>query len=361
MLRNDTTDRHGIIFRTPLLFLALLAASILLGSCERRESRADTERIEEQAIRAVRVSIEVVQPVPMRDILVLPGKTEAWEDVLVPSDMVGTVEWIGPREGDSVKKGELIAKVDASYLKAVLDQAQAAFDLADEIYRRRAELFEKSLIAKEELDRSHTERRVAEGDLRRASVEYQRGFIHSPINGVVNHLFVDKGEFIGRGDPLADIVNIERIKVEVDVPEMDVRFFEKGQEAMIRIDAFPENSIQGRVDFVAYKAAPATKTFTVKVNIPNPEQRIRPGMIARAVFMRRLIPDAITAPLFALVDRSGERLLFVEKDGIAQARTVEVGVIEGDRVQIVQGLEPGDHLIVKGQNEVEEGMRVEVN
>lgn len=345
--------------RTAGVFLALLLALLPAGGCDRSKSNAQSQE-EGPRERIVQVSIEEVRPRPIRDVLILPAETEAWEDVRVPSDMVGRVEWIGPEEGDAVKKGELIAKVDVSSLKAALDQAQAAFDLADDVYRRRAGLFEKKLIAKEELDRSRTERSVAEGDLKRARVEYQRGFTHSPIGGVVNHLFVDQGEFIGRGDPLADIVNVERIKVNVNVPEMDVRYLERGHDAMVRIDAFPDGRVAGKVDFVAYKADPATKTFHVKVIIPNPDRRIRPGMIARAAFLRRVIPEALTAPLFALVDKSGERILYVEEDGVVNARAVSVGVIEGDRVQITEGLEPGDHLIVKGQQDVEEGMRVEV-
>jgi len=82
-------------------------------------------------------------------------------------------------------------------------------------------------------------------------------------------------------------------------------------------------------------------------------------MIARVAFLRRTIPDALIAPLFAIVDKGGERLLFLEKDGVAHARTVSIGVIEGDRVQITKGLNPGDHLIVTGQTEVEEGMKVQ--
>jgi membrane fusion protein (multidrug efflux system) len=191
-------------------------------------------------------------------------------------------------------------------------------------------------------------------------VEYQRGFIRSPVSGVVNYLFVDQGEFIGRGDPLADIVNVDKIKVNVSVPEMDVKYLSKGQDAIVSIDAFPERRIPGKIEFVAFKADPATKTFHVKVVIPNADQTIRPGMIARAGFLRRVIPDALTAPLFALVDKSGERLVYVEKDGVAHARTVSLGVIEGDRIQIAEGLEPGDRLIIKGHKEVEEGMPVEV-
>jgi membrane fusion protein (multidrug efflux system) len=94
--------------------------------------------------------------------------------------------------------------------------------------------------------------------------------------------------------------------------------------------------------------------------IDNPFADIRPGMIARVTFVRRVITDALLAPLFALVDKGGERLLFIEKDGVAQSRAVSIGVIEGDRVQITSGLNPGDHLIVKGHTEVEDGIKVSV-
>jgi len=139
-----------------------------------------------------------------------------------------------------------------------------------------------------------------------------------------------------------------------------VRFLKTGQKAMIRVDAFPEREAVGTIDFVAYKADPATKTFQVKVVMDNADRDIRPGMIARVAFLRRIIPDALSAPLFALVDKGGERMVFVEKDGVVHARSVSIGIIEGDRVQITQGLEPGDRLIVTGQKDVEEGMKVQV-
>ena len=75
-------------------------------------------------------------------------------------------------------------------------------------------------------------------------------------------------------------------------------------------------------------------------------------------FLRQVIPDALAVPLFAIIDKSGERILFIEKDGVVHSRTITIGVIEKDRVQITSGLEIGDRLIVKGHKEVEEGMKV---
>lgn len=339
--------------------IGVVLATVWGSGCGSSESSTQPEP-GKNAVRVMQVSVATVEPGPMKDILLLPGETEAWQDVRVGADMAGRVEWIGPKEGEAIKEGALIAKIDVSSLKAALDKAEAALNLAADLYERRRKLFERNIVNQEELDKVLTEWTSAKASFRQVQTEYERGFVKSPITGVVNHLYVDQGEFIDRGKPLVDLVNVDKIKINVNVPELDVRFLKPGQGVVIRVDAFPGREMVGVVDFVAYKADPATKTFHVKVVTDNANRDIRPGMIARVAFLRRIIPDALSAPLFALVDKGGERVLFVEKDGVVHARTVSIGVIEGDRVQITRGLEPGDRLIVTGQRDVEEGMKVQV-
>jgi membrane fusion protein (multidrug efflux system) len=339
--------------------LALLLALVHVVGCGRSGGTVETKNNQSQ-VKAIKVSVITIKPTSVRDVLILPGETEAWQDVRLASETDGIVERIDPKEGQTVREGQLIATIDVSTLKAALDQAEASFDLADKLYQRRKLLFERKVIAKEELDRSLNERTLALTNLRRAKVQYERGFLHSPINGLVNYLYVDVGEFVDRGNPVADLVNVDKIKINVNVPELDVRYLRVGQKAMVTVDAFPGRRLTGTIDFVAYKADPATKTFQVRVLIDNPDREIRPGMISRVAFLRRIVPDALVVPLFALVDKGGERIIFVEKDGIAYARTVSIGLIEGDRVQITEGLDAGDHVIVNGQTEVEEGMQVQV-
>jgi membrane fusion protein (multidrug efflux system) len=343
-----------------ILFLAvLLWAGLFATGCDDKDGLATAES-NPNLPAAIAVSTIEIQPVQMQDVIYLPGTTEAWQDVQVAADTPGRIEWIGPREGEKVNKGDLLIKIDVSALKAALDHAEAQFKLSDDLYQRRRRLFERKIIAEEELDQSTTQRTLAATDYEQIKVKYNHGFPRSPITGIINHLYVDVGEFIDTGKPIADIVNINRIKINVRVPELDVRFVLEGQITPVRIDAFPERQLSGKVDFVAFKADPATKTFLVRTLIDNPFGDIRPGMIARAAFVRRVISDALVVPLFALVDKGGERLVFIEKDGVAQSRTVSIGVIEGDQVQITSGLKAGDHLIVKGHTEVEDGIKVSV-
>jgi membrane fusion protein, multidrug efflux system len=356
--------RKGILkmkafFKPRTIVLAVMLAGLVGSGCEHPESSANTEKNSPET-PAVPVSVMIVEPVAIRDVIYLPGGTEAMEDVQVAANTAGRVEWIGPREGQRVNKGDLLAKIDVAALKAALDHAEAAYQLADDLWRRRQRLYERKIIAKEEFDQSETQRKLALADIEQVRVRYNHGFPQSPIAGIVNHLYVDVGEYADVGKPIAEIVNIDQIKINVQVPELDVRFVRMGQQTPVRIDAFPERTLLGTIDHVSLKADPATRTFLVRSVIDNSGHEIRPGMIARVAFVRQEIPDAVAAPLFALVDKGGERILFVEKDGVAESRNISIGVIEGDRIQITNGLNVGDHLIVKGHTEVEDGMKVTV-
>ena len=342
----------------PIVMIALLAVFMMTG-CKDQENMAIAES-NSREIAAIPVTVAVVEPVSIRDVVFLPGETEAFEDVTVAANAAGRVEWIGPREGQTVKKGALLVKIDVSAHKAALEHAKAACNLANDLCERRRRLYANKIIAKEELDQSETQLKLALTDLEQIKVRYNHGFPKSPITGIINHLYVDVGEYADIGKPIADIVNIDRIKINVRVPELDVRFVGKGQKTPIKIDAFAERPFIGTVEFVSFKADPATKTFLVRSVIDNPEHDIRPGMIGRVAFVRRLIPDAIAVPLFAIVDKGGERMVFIENEGVAESRTISIGVIEGGRVQITSGLKVGDHLIVKGHTEVEDGMKVAV-
>ena len=344
------------IYLITLLTIALFGALALTG-CKDRESIANTAGNSSEP-PAIPVSVVEVKPVDMRDVVFLPGETEAYEDVKVAANTSGRVEWIGPGEGQEVKKGERLAKIDVSALKASLEHAKAAYKLAHDLCERRRRLYDNKIIAQEELDQSETQLKLAAADLAQVKVRYSHGFPESPITGIINHLYLDVGEYADLGKPIAEIVNIDRIKINVRVPELDVRYVKKGQKTPIKIDAFADRTLIGTVEFVAFKADPATKTFLVRSVIDNPDHDIRPGMIGRVAFVRRHIPDAIVAPLFSIVDKGGERIVFVEKDGVAESRVISIGVIEKDRVQITSGLNVGDHLIVRGHTEVEDGMKV---
>lgn len=338
-----------------LIAVFVIAIIPFLTGCEVSESSPTEDKPETQAVNVV---VEKMRPAPMKDVLVLPGETEARHDVIVAAERDGAVESIGPKEGDWLKKGDLIAQIDVDTLKATLERCEASADMAESVAERRKNLHQRKMISKEALDQALTDKTLATCNLREAKINYEKGFVRAPIDGVIDKLHIDPGEFVNRGQKVAEMVDVRKIRINVQAPEMDVRYIKKGQKTLVTVDAYPEEKWIGAIDLVSFKADPVTKTFKTRVVVDNKDLRIRPGMIAHVAFLRREIKDAIAAPIFAIVDKGGERLIFVEENGVAKARKVEIGVIGSEKVQITKGLKDGENLIVKGQHEVEDGMRV---
>ncbi|GAB7080820.1 efflux RND transporter periplasmic adaptor subunit [Megalodesulfovibrio paquesii] len=324
------------------------------------ENASGSALVPASPVRTVEVQVEQVTPRPFKDLLVLPGQTEALQDVQLAMDAEGRVDWVGVEKGDLVQKGQELLRLDAALVRAQLDKAKADLALKQDLASRRKALFAQAVLSKEEQDQALTEMAVAQASVDEVETALSRTVIRAPFAGRVNDVTVDPGEYVTKGSPVVDLVNVTTIRVTVSVPEMDVRHLAVGQPVVVTIDAHGTEQWPGVVDFVAYKADSATKTFEVRVVVDNKDGRIRPGMASRVTFVRRDIPDAITAPLFAVVDRGGERLVYVAEHGVAKARTVAIGHIARDRVQILEGLTPGDWLIISGQKDVEDGMSLAV-
>ena len=341
---------------TMMVILLCLACFTILISCSNQPSEANS--IESSEPRRVNVLVQEIVPVTVRDVVLLPGVAHAWLEVRLASETSGRVEKLLVREGSEVNKDQVLAHIDVTPLGAGLARARSAFELLEEQLRRRENLFQERIISEEELDRVRAEKVQSREVLRQAEIEYNRGLVRAPSKARVNTLLVEAGEFVDRGEVMIELVNIEKIKFQVQVPEMDVRFLKVGQPVQVMVDAYQDQLFAGTVDFISFKADQSTNTFRTQVVVDNPQATIRPGMIARVAFERRVISDTVAVPLSALIDRGGERLVYVEEDGVAWARQVRIGIIERDRVQILKGLKPGDRLIIAGQREVEDGTLV---
>ncbi|MGD9124775.1 MAG: efflux RND transporter periplasmic adaptor subunit, partial [Desulfarculaceae bacterium] len=216
-------------FKVLAMIVGLGLASLTLSGCDGSEANSSVK--EPNGSRLVKVEVVKVEPKTIKDVLILPGETEAVQDVRLGAERDGRVEWVGPKEGDRVKKGDLIAKVDVSAAKAALDRAEAAFKLAEHQAARRKALHARKALPEEEMDRAVTEKVLAQGNLREARVRYDQGMVRSPIDGRVNKLHVDPGEYVGAGAAVADLVNVDRIRINLNVPELDVRYLKVGQKA----------------------------------------------------------------------------------------------------------------------------------
>jgi membrane fusion protein (multidrug efflux system) len=359
----------------PAIVAALLSLAAAPGC---RRSRVEAGASAPPQTRAAIVGLMTVKPRLIVDRITFPGSVHAAKTVRLAAEEGGKVEWIGVREGQQVDQGALVVRLSAAHKAAAVTLAQAELRLSAKDLERAEKLFKQGNISPAEYDKLVAQNEVAQARLDLARAELDKSRIASTVSGVVNAVPVEVGEYVNPGQMVAEILVLDQVEVHVDLPEKDVADVTPATETWAafamrglteprviapegvavppELAEFAGIVIRGRIAFISYTADPATRTFLVKLRLPNPEDRLRPGMIADAHFIKRRYPDAVVVPLFAVLARPGGRhVVFVEQDGKAVEREVALGVTQGRWVHVASGLEAGQRLITLGHTSLETG------
>lgn len=343
-----------------ILILSVLLVFVV-GCQPEQESTAIAQ--EAPPVKVVQVSVETVKSKKMVETFTLPGSLEAWEDLTLAAELNGAIRWIGPEEGDPLKSGQDILKIDTDTLQADYERHRISFEIKQRKFDRYEKLVSQQLVSQQELDDMKYSLEEVRADLRHSELMLLKGVLRSPVVGVLDDLMVDRGEYVVTGQPMARIVQVDRLKVMVDVPEKDVSYLKVGDDIRIVgavIDGKEAVTTVGRIQHIAYTADPATRTYRAKIAIDNKDGVLRPGNIVRAHFSRRNIQNALSVPLYALIDRDGRKVVFVEDNGVARMVSVTTGAVIGRRIVVEEGLAAGDRIIVKGQQLIMDGAQVAV-
>ncbi|MDR7520384.1 MAG: efflux RND transporter periplasmic adaptor subunit [Armatimonadota bacterium] len=279
---------------------------------------------------------------------------------------------------------------EVAQAEAAVDQAETSLAQAERDLARARQLFAEGLVARAAVDRAETDTELARARLRAArehlalvrqgprpeDIEAQAALVRqaeaqaaaararlrelritSPIAGVVTRVDAKPGAVISTQTVVATVATIRPIEVHVMLPETDLPRLRRTTVVRIRVDALPDRLFEGRIARVASALDAASRSVRLVVVLPNGDQALRPGMFARAtvVFDER---QAILIPSDAIVRRGEATLVFVVKDDTVEERGVRVGYVEGSRSEIIEGLDPGEPIVVAGQQGLRDGMKV---
>ncbi len=335
---------------------------------------------------------------PMTVELAKASKTSLAEEITVVGNLIGDatvsvvpraagrLQDLSVRLGDRVSRGQRIAKIEdfeiveqvkqaeaaAEVSLATIRQREADLQLAETNVERSRSLFERQLLPKQTLDDNEAryQAALAQLDLARAQntqskarldelrINLANTVITSPVNGFVAKRNVDPGAFVSQQTPVADVVDITRVRLVANVVEKDLKELTTGNNARVQVDAFPGETFAGRIARVSPVLDPATRTAPIEIEIPNPEYRLKPGMYARVGITTRTKKEALVLPATAVVDLGGRRGVFQLQNETAVFKTVQVGTEQGSVVEILAGLAEGDEVISTGAGALRDGDRV---
>jgi RND family efflux transporter MFP subunit len=342
-------------------------------------------------------------------------RSQMAEQILVVGNLIGaaTVEVV-PRAngrlqlvdvklGDSVRQGQIIARVEDSEIREQVRQAEASFKVSEASIRQREadlklaknnlersrNLYERQLLPQQTFDDVDARYQAATAQLDLAKAQFEQSKarldelkitlsntqIVAPVDGFIGKRYLDPGAFASTNAPVASVVDIRTVRMVANLVERDMRRVPAGTSANVEVDAYPGEIFKGRVSRVAPVFDPSTRTAEIEIEVPNVGYRLKPGMYSRVQLTVNTKADAIAVPRNALVDLNGKSGVFVAESaekpegtrgggqGGQNAMTakfvpVEVGIREGEAIEISKGLDNGVRVITTGASALKDGDRI---
>jgi len=346
----------------PVGILLLLLVGLYLMSAAKTEAVAKARRGQrKEGPPPINVVTLTLAPTAIRDKITLPGEVRANRDLDVPSEVSAILLKKTFSEGEAIKKGDIIARLDASRYAARLQAAEAAFQTAQATADRLKRLNHSKLATQSDLDRAESGLEEARSSLISARLDLSKCEIKAPFSGYLDAYHVEKGAFVTTGTPICRLVDLSSVKIRVGIPESDVKGARNPASFSATIDALGDTPIPGgTIHHLTRAAGNMARLYDLDLLFPNDEGRMVPGMFARVELVKKLHPQSLVIPLYAVISRDNRHMVFVEEEGKAVMKQVETGIQEGWMMEVTDGLETGDQVIVVGQRSVSEGREVTV-
>jgi RND family efflux transporter MFP subunit len=339
--------------------LTSLAASSLVAACA---PQAHAAQRDVQVAPAVPVRLAAVQPGPADHPIRSSGLVatkDAWDLSFKVGGLLARVE---VREGDRVRRGQVLARLDATELAAGVRQAREGLGKARRDADRLAALVASDSAPRTAADDTRTAQAIAEAQLAAAEFNLRHAALVAPDDGWVEHRLAEPGEVVSPGRPVLRVSGLGGgFVVRVALPDRDVLGLRPRTRATATLDAAPEQPLAGRVAEIARSAGKGTGTYQVEVALEAPGGTALLAGLTAKVEIGRTVPAEGTVPLAAVVDGDGEAgSVFVVSDGVARRKPVRIALLDGDRAVLAAGIAGVDRVVTDGALRLADGARVQV-
>ena len=302
----------------------------------------------------------VIRPQTLTDGITTIGNLLPDEEVDLSFETSGKIVSINFQEGSTVRKGELLAKVNDKPLLAQLSRYEAQLKLAEDRVYRQSALLEKDAVSLEAYEQARTELAMLNADIDIVRSNIALTELHAPFDGVIGLRNVSEGAYASPSVVVAKLTKIKPLKIDLSVPERYASQIKPGTRLTFTVEGYNE-TFHAEVYATESKIDPNTHYFSVRAHYPNTRGRLLPGRFVSVKIRMHDIPDAIAIPTQAVVPEMGVDKVFLYKGGKAHAVAIKTGLRTESRIQVVEGLAPGDTLIVSGTLQLREGLPVKLD
>lgn len=306
---------------------------------------------------SLQVNGYVIKPGEVQDKIFTTGTILANEEVELRSEVSGKVMQVTIREGQPVKEGDMLLKINDSELQAQLQRAQYRLNLATERERRQRKLLEKGGISQEDYDATLNEVNVLKSEVALIRSQIDKTELRAPFDGMVGLKYVSEGSYITPSTRVASLQDISPVKIDFSIPERYVNRVGPGDRITFTVQGTP-GRFEGEIYAIEPKIESRTRTLQLRAISENPGGLLVPGAFADLELILQTIDDALMVPAIALIPELQGQKVFLYRNGRVVQQTVQTGIRTDERVQLTSGIAAGDTVLTTGLLQVQPGMPV---
>lgn len=363
-----------LLNRWTLLLVVVVAAVGVAYAVNNRPAEGEADDAAARPARAMPVHAVPTQAMTLEDTVRGVGTLRAVQRVEIRPEIAGRIVALRFDEGMAVEEGQVLVELDEQKLRrqqsareAALRSAQVRVANAERTFARQEQLRERGVVSQDEYDNALAEVQSARAEVERLEAELalvgeqlEDTRIRAPFAGMISQRRVDRGAYVGVGDTIATLYQVDPLEMVFSVPERYMDQLGRGQRVLVTVAAFPGETFEGEVDFVSPAIEEATRDMVVKATIANRDHRLRPGGFATALATVGTRADRPVVPEEAIVATRRGYMVFVVEEGIAQTREVRTGLRHAGMVEIVEGLELNESVVRAGHMRLSGGETVRV-
>lgn len=318
------------------------------------------------------IRVVPVKKQPVSDQISLVGTAEAIAESIVAAEVSGVVEYFPVREGDFVKKGELLVRLRSTDLRLRLNGARATREkikanlcYAEKELARVSQLKKTDSIAARKYDEAFYNHRAllqamlqSEAEIERLEYDIKQKEVFAPFSGFVAEEHTQVGEWIKAGGPVVALVDLDQIRITVDVPERYAVLLSPESEVKVVIKSISSNQLPARIYAILPRGDSDARTFPVRINLANSDFKIKSGMEATVTFILQGAKSALLVPKDAVITAGNNRLVYIVADGKAMPVTVQILGYYNENAAVEGNLKPGDQVVIRGNERLRPGQTV---